>query len=68
MRLVFGTPRTTNGLLTSCDHRIRVNDKPDPYVSVYTPPAPSHTENLVHIRWKGLLPPPFVQFVIDIAS
>ncbi|KIP01853.1 hypothetical protein PHLGIDRAFT_79987, partial [Phlebiopsis gigantea 11061_1 CR5-6] len=56
------------GLACLGSERIRVNDKPDPYICVYAPPAPSHTENLVHIRWKGLLPPPFVQSVIDIAS
>lgn len=67
MRPHFSSPRMAS-VLTTCDHRIRVRDKPDPYISVYTPPSPTLTGDLVHIRWKGLLPPPFVQSVIDIVS
>ena len=47
--------------------RLRINDKPDPYVAVYTPPSPSRTGDLVHVRWTGLLGPAFVQSVVDAA-
>jgi len=47
--------------------RLQANDRPDSYLSVYVPPAPSHVGSITHIRWTGLLPPAFVQSVIDAA-
>lgn len=47
--------------------RLRVCDRPDPYIAVYTPPTPNYTGSLLHARWTGLLSPQFVQSVLDFA-
>jgi ribonuclease P/MRP protein subunit RPP40 len=44
--------------------RLQANDRVDPYIAVYEPPAGSMTGKLTHIRWRGLLPPDFVQSVV----
>lgn len=56
------------GLACLGSERLRVYDKPDPYIAVYTPPSPNYTGTVLHMRWAGLLSPQFVQSVIDIAS
>ncbi|OCH91514.1 hypothetical protein OBBRIDRAFT_753113 [Obba rivulosa] len=48
--------------------RLRVNDHPDPYLAVYTPPTPSRPREITHLRWSGLLHPSFVQTIIDTCS
>ncbi|OBZ73590.1 hypothetical protein A0H81_06348 [Grifola frondosa] len=48
--------------------RLQVMDRPDPYVAVYSPPSPSRIGEFTHVRWSGLLPPGFVQSVINAAS
>lgn len=39
----------------------------DPYVAVYSPPSPSRTGTITHLRWRGLLSPAFVQLIVDSA-
>lgn len=46
-------------------NRLEVNDRVDPFVAIYDPPAASRVGNATHLRWKGFLPPSFVQSVID---
>jgi ribonucleases P/MRP protein subunit RPP40 len=48
--------------------RLQANDRVDPYVAVYSPPAPFTIGDMVHIRWHGFLTPRFVQRVIDTAT
>jgi len=47
--------------------RLEITDRVDPYVAVYSPPSPSRTGTITHIRWKGLLSHTFVQSVINTA-
>jgi ribonuclease P/MRP protein subunit RPP40 len=47
--------------------RLEVNDRADPYVAVYSPPNPSRTGTISHLRWRGLLSPAFVQLIVDSA-
>ncbi|EIW79434.1 hypothetical protein CONPUDRAFT_167180 [Coniophora puteana RWD-64-598 SS2] len=46
-------------------HRLKGNDRVDPYVAVYSPPPSSHTGSYHHLSWTGLLSAAFVQTVID---
>ena len=48
--------------------RLAGNDRVDPYVAVYEPPTPSQLGDITHLRWRGLLPPEFVQEIIDTAE
>lgn len=48
-------------------NRLEVNDRVDPYIAVYSPPTPSRTGTITHLRWRGLLSPVFVQSIIDAA-
>ncbi|KAH9852600.1 ribonuclease P 40kDa subunit-domain-containing protein [Lenzites betulinus] len=48
--------------------RISAGDRCDPYISVYTPPAPSHVGNITTIRWRGLISSAFIQSIIDAIS
>lgn len=45
--------------------RLYANDGINPYVCVYEPPAPSHIQNVTHLRWRGLLCPNFIREVLD---
>ncbi|KAJ3565079.1 hypothetical protein NP233_g7871 [Leucocoprinus birnbaumii] len=45
--------------------RLYANDRVDPFVAIYEPPAASQVGNVTHLRWKGLISPAFVQAVID---
>ena len=47
--------------------RLRANDRADPYVAVYDPPEPSVVGDAVHMQWRGLLNPEFVQSIVDCA-
>ncbi|KIM90388.1 hypothetical protein PILCRDRAFT_60188 [Piloderma croceum F 1598] len=47
--------------------RLEVNDRVDPYVGVYSPPNPSRTGTITHLRWRGLLSPAFVQLIVNSA-
>ncbi|KAH9946493.1 ribonuclease P 40kDa subunit-domain-containing protein [Amylocystis lapponica] len=53
------------GMVCMGAQRLEASDRADPYLAVYTPPAGSHVGNITHMRWTGLLPPAFVQSVID---
>ncbi|KDQ26575.1 hypothetical protein PLEOSDRAFT_1105479 [Pleurotus ostreatus PC15] len=53
------------GLACLGSQRLQANDRVDPYIAVYEPPSPSHTGNVTHLRWRGLLPPQFIQQIID---
>lgn len=46
--------------------RLHANDRVDPYVALYEPPTASRVGNVVHLQWKGLLSPDFVQSMIDV--
>ncbi|EGN96866.1 hypothetical protein SERLA73DRAFT_57918 [Serpula lacrymans var. lacrymans S7.3] len=46
--------------------RLKANDRVDPYVAVYEPPAPSRIGSATHMSWTGLLHPVFVQTVATI--
>ena len=48
--------------------RLQANDRVDPYVAVYSAPAPFTVGDMVHIRWHGFLTPQFVQRVVDTAT
>lgn len=48
--------------------RLQANDRVDPYVAVYSAPAPCTVGEMAHIRWHGFLTPRFVQRVIDTAT
>jgi ribonucleases P/MRP protein subunit RPP40 len=50
-----------------CGRRLQANDRADPFVALYEAPGPSRVGALTHVRWRGLLPPEFVQGVIDAA-
>lgn len=45
--------------------RLQASDRPDPYVAVYTAPAPSRMADITHVKWTGLLHPTFVQQLIE---
>jgi ribonuclease P/MRP protein subunit RPP40 len=49
-------------------HRLRANDSIDPLVAVYESPLGSSIGSVVHMRWHGLLPPVFVQNILDVAA
>jgi hypothetical protein len=55
-------------VIGSCFHRLAGNDRVDPYVAVYELPTPSELGDITHLRWRGLLPPEFVQTIIDTAE
>ncbi|KAI8978420.1 ribonuclease P [Pilobolus umbonatus] len=45
--------------------RIKVNDKVDPFVSVYRSPSPFLSDNRgTIVRWKGLIPAQFIQNIL----
>ena len=46
-------------------HSLSATDRCDPYVAVYTPPEPSRVAELTTMRWRGLIPPSFVQALLD---
>ncbi|KAI0255947.1 ribonuclease P 40kDa subunit-domain-containing protein [Lactifluus subvellereus] len=47
--------------------QIASNDRVDPYVAVYSAPAPSTIGDMLHTKWNGLLTPEFVQRIVDTA-
>ena len=51
-----------------CGPRLQANDRVDPYVAVYSPPAPFTVGDMVHMRWHGFLTPQFVQGIVDTAT
>jgi hypothetical protein len=51
-----------------CGPRLQANDRVDPYVAVYSPPAPFTVGDMVHMRWHGFLTPQFVQRIVDTAT
>jgi len=53
------------GMACLGSQRLYANDRVDPYVCVYEPPTPSHIQDVIHLRWRGLLCPNFVQEVLD---
>jgi ribonuclease P/MRP protein subunit RPP40 len=54
--------------LKPCGIRLHANDRVDPYVAVYSPPAPFTVGDMVHMRWHGFLTPQFVQRIVDTAT
>ena len=46
-------------------HSLSATDRCDPYIAVYTPPEPSRVGELTTMRWRGLIPPSFVQALLD---
>ncbi|TFK83875.1 hypothetical protein K466DRAFT_589374 [Polyporus arcularius HHB13444] len=54
------------GLASLGSQRLLANDRCDPYISVYEPPAPSHVGELTVMRWRGFLPSSFVQSILDV--
>ena len=47
--------------------RLEVNDRPDPYIAVYTPPQPTRMGSVTHIQWRGLVVSTVVQSIVDAA-
>ncbi|KAF8159424.1 ribonuclease P 40kDa subunit-domain-containing protein [Crassisporium funariophilum] len=56
------------GMACLSAQRLFANDRVDPYIGVYEPPTPSRTQNVTHLRWRGLLCPAFVQEVILLST
>jgi len=56
------------GMVNIGAQRLQANDRVDPYVAVYSAPAPSVIGDMVHIRWHGFLNPQFTQRVFDTAT
>lgn len=52
----------------TCGPRLQANDRVDPYVAVYSPPAPFTVGDVVRMRWQGFLTPQFVQRIVDTAT
>ncbi|KAI9459025.1 ribonuclease P 40kDa subunit-domain-containing protein [Russula earlei] len=55
------------GMVNVGAQRLQANDRVDPYVAVYSAPAPSAVGDVVHVQWRGFLTPRFVQRVLDTA-
>ncbi|KAI0305839.1 ribonuclease P 40kDa subunit-domain-containing protein [Multifurca ochricompacta] len=55
------------GMVNLGAQRLQANDRVDPYVAVYSAPAPHTVGDMVHIRWYGFLTPRFVQRIVDTA-
>ncbi|KAF8639048.1 hypothetical protein AX17_001771 [Amanita inopinata Kibby_2008] len=53
------------GMACLGSQRLNCNNRVDPYIALYEPPSPSKRGNLTHMRWQGLMPPSFVQLIID---
>ncbi|KAL0580483.1 hypothetical protein V5O48_001553 [Marasmius crinis-equi] len=45
--------------------RMQANDRVDPFIAVYEAPSPNQVGPVTHLRWTGLLAPPFVQAMVD---
>ncbi|KAI0272541.1 ribonuclease P 40kDa subunit-domain-containing protein [Gloeopeniophorella convolvens] len=56
------------GMVSIGAQRLQANDRVDPYVAVYSAPAPSTVGDVVHVRWCGFLNPRFVQKILDTAT
>lgn len=56
------------GMVNIGAQRLQANDRVDPYVAVYSPPAPFTVGDMVHMRWHGFLTPQFVQGIVDTAT
>ncbi|KAH9976007.1 ribonuclease P 40kDa subunit-domain-containing protein [Lactifluus volemus] len=56
------------GMINIGAQRLQANDRVDPYVSVYSAPAPSTIGDMLHIQWHGLLTPQFVRRVVETAT
>ncbi|CAL1714311.1 unnamed protein product [Somion occarium] len=54
------------GMACLGSERLRSGDNVDPYLAVYDPPLSLQVGNLTHLRWSGLLPPEFVQKILDV--
>ncbi|KAJ3827524.1 ribonuclease P 40kDa subunit-domain-containing protein, partial [Lentinula raphanica] len=48
--------------------RLKANDRVDPFVAVYEPPASSQIGNVTHMQWTGFIRPTFVQSLINFVS
>jgi len=55
------------GMVNIGAQRLRANDRVDPYVAVYSTPAPFTVGDVVHVKWYGFLTPQFVQKIVDTA-
>ncbi|KAE9406846.1 hypothetical protein BT96DRAFT_987111 [Gymnopus androsaceus JB14] len=49
-------------------HKLKANDRIDPFVAVYEPPSSTRIGNVTHLRWTGFIGPSFVQSLIDLLS
>jgi len=49
------------GMVNIGAQRLQANDRVDPYVAVYSAPAPSTIGDVVHVQWQGFLTPQFIQ-------
>ncbi|KAI0730763.1 ribonuclease P 40kDa subunit-domain-containing protein [Earliella scabrosa] len=54
------------GMAALGSQRLSAADRCDPYIAVYTPPEPSRVGELTTMRWRGLIPPSFVQALLDV--
>jgi len=53
------------GMVTVDSQRLQVNDRVDPYLALYSPPADSAIGDVTHVRWTGLMHTTFVQVILD---
>ncbi|KAH9995433.1 ribonuclease P 40kDa subunit-domain-containing protein, partial [Russula compacta] len=56
------------GMVNVGAQRLQANDRVDPYVAVYSAPAPFIVGDMLHIRWQGFLTPQFIQGVVGTAT
>ncbi|KAF8269771.1 ribonuclease P 40kDa subunit-domain-containing protein [Lactarius quietus] len=55
------------GMVNLGAQRLQANDRVDPYVAVYSTPAPFTVGDVTHMKWFGFLTPQFVQKIVDTA-
>ncbi|KAF9530390.1 ribonuclease P 40kDa subunit-domain-containing protein [Crepidotus variabilis] len=54
------------GMVCLGAQRLYANDRVDPYIALYDPPAPNRVGDVVHLRWRGLVSSEFVKHVLDV--
>ncbi|KDQ19502.1 hypothetical protein BOTBODRAFT_62862 [Botryobasidium botryosum FD-172 SS1] len=52
------------GMVAVGSQRLQVNDRVDPYLALYSPPAGSAPGGVTHVRWTGVLSASFVRRVL----
>ncbi|PPQ63107.1 hypothetical protein CVT24_005818 [Panaeolus cyanescens] len=53
------------GMACLGSQRLYANDRVDPYIALYEPPEQGSVGSIVHLRWTGLLPPMFIDKILN---